>query len=79
MVYQLCPLFYFQIPKYNKKEVYTEKGQINTDWLLTGAIDLPAYFVIKANRMDRMQQEYPNVHLVKVNGGFALYKRDVVN
>ncbi len=69
--------FYFQIPFYSKTEVYNEKGQINVDWLLNGAIDKPAYFVIKAKRMEDLQKEHPNVHLVEVKGGFALYRRDV--
>jgi hypothetical protein len=69
--------FYFQIPPYSKKEAYSSTGHMNRDWLLTGNIDLPAYFVIKTSSMERMQLEHPNIHLVKVNGGFALYKRDV--
>jgi 4-amino-4-deoxy-L-arabinose transferase-like glycosyltransferase len=69
--------FYFQVPHYDKKEVYSIFGKIDDFWLLTGDIDKPAYFVIKANNMDRMQKEYPNIHLVSLNGGFALYRRDV--
>jgi Dolichyl-phosphate-mannose-protein mannosyltransferase len=70
--------FYFQIPKYNKEEAYSRTGHLDRDWLLTGDIDLPVYFVIKTSSMERMQLEHPNIHLVKVNGGFALYKRELM-
>ncbi|HYV90798.1 MAG TPA: glycosyltransferase family 39 protein [Chitinophagales bacterium] len=46
----------------------------NQKWLLKGAIDRPAYFVVKSTSMSMMLQ-YPDVQLLKQEGGFAFYVR----
>ena len=44
------------------------------DWLLTGNIDRPAYFVVKKTDMKRMQQ-YNDINFLYSEGGFAFYMR----
>ncbi len=46
----------------------------NQEWLLKRAIDRPAYFVVKSTSMNTMQQ-YPELQLLKKEGGFAFYIR----
>ncbi len=48
----------------------------NEAWLLSGEIDKPTYFVAKLP--DRAwYEEKPNLSLIKVDGGFVFFKRDV--
>lgn len=66
-----APLFYFR--PYQGNTVNSN----NLDWILTGDIDKPAYFVVKSN--DRHQMEnYPAITLIKREGGFLFYRRSIV-
>ncbi len=61
---------------------YTRKGKpVNPDsydqeWLLTGPIDKPVYFVSKVDRVEGMGQ-YPEVKELYRKNGFVFYKREV--
>ena len=44
------------------------------DWLLTGPIDKPAYFVAKVTSRDQFTQ-FPDVKLIKEEGGFIFLER----
>lgn len=64
-----APLFYFQ----QSNDCHPQRKVIN--WLLTGNLDKPAYFAVKITDMAKMQA-YPDITLVKAQGGFAFYRRD---
>ncbi len=62
-------LFYSEKPRVSNKNSYNEA------WLLTGSIDKPAYFVTKITGVDQMKA-YPEAKLIKVENGFAFYRRE---
>jgi hypothetical protein len=47
------------------------------EWLLTGNIDKPAYFVFKINRKDRYLKQYPDLKLLYEKNGFVFTRREV--
>lgn len=67
-------LFYFRIPKYTNSNYYEDNHR---EWLLTGNIDKPAYFVIKntKGRNEGFQKAYPHIEFIKSDGAFSFYKR----
>lgn len=60
-------LYYFQKPANQEAK--------SNDWLLSGDIDKPAYFVVKVNKQAQMEK-FEDVHKIGQNGGFAFYKRE---
>lgn len=61
--------FYFQTPpNQNPKSKQTE-------WLLKGDIDKPAYFVTKVTKKSELEK-YPDIKLIEEKGGYALYYRE---
>ncbi|MEM9983210.1 MAG: glycosyltransferase family 39 protein, partial [Bacteroidota bacterium] len=69
--------FYFKIPPYDHPEVYDEQGRLNEAWLLQGDVDKKVYLVLKATDIERMQKEHPQFRLLKREGGFAFFVRDL--
>ncbi|MGD1841294.1 MAG: ArnT family glycosyltransferase [Thermonemataceae bacterium] len=69
--------FYFKVPPYNHSEVYDEQGRLNEEWLLEGNVDKKVYFVLKVTDIERMQKEHPQFRLLKREGGFAFFVRDL--
>ena len=63
-----APFFYAQIQPKNAI------SSNNIDWLFTGTIDKPAYFVIKRNNSHRMLI-YPDIDLIKQDGQFSFFIR----
>ena len=49
----------------------------NKDWLLSGNIDKPAYFVLKVPDTSTMAS-YKDITLLKTEGGFAFYRRKAI-
>ncbi|MEO8764244.1 MAG: glycosyltransferase family 39 protein [Ginsengibacter sp.] len=68
--YSYAQLFYVQKEKPVNPDSYDEQ------WLLTGHIDKPAYFVSKVDRIDRYKQYTALKELYRKNG-FIFLKRDV--
>ncbi len=65
-----APFFYFrQSP--NQSEKRRDKN-----WLLTGPIDKPAYFVTKVSKV-KNYEKYTELQELYRSGGFVFYKRDV--
>lgn len=60
--------FYFRKPPGDPEQSNSE------EWLLTGKIDRPAYFVLKTTSMSRMEA-YHDISLIRKEGGFAFYVR----
>jgi hypothetical protein len=63
-------LFYTQKPKPVNPNSY------DVDWLLTGAIDKPVYFVTKTKRIDRFSG-YPGLIELYRKNGFVFLKREI--
>jgi 4-amino-4-deoxy-L-arabinose transferase-like glycosyltransferase len=61
---------------YVKKEVPTNPDSYNEEWLLTGNIDKPAYFVSKVDRIDNYKKYTELKELYRKNG-FVFLKREV--
>ncbi|MDN4166558.1 glycosyltransferase family 39 protein [Cytophagales bacterium LB-30] len=49
---------------------------LDEQWLLNGPIDRPVYFVSKVHRKKKLEA-YPEIKLLKEEGGFAFFKREV--
>lgn len=61
--------FYFQKPPGCRPESNSEQ------WLTEGALDRPAYFVIKTSHLEKMQ-EHEKLTFLYSEGGFAFFKRE---
>jgi 4-amino-4-deoxy-L-arabinose transferase-like glycosyltransferase len=61
---------------YSHKERPVNPNSYDEQWLLTGPIDKPAYFVSKVDRIDRYKQYTELKELYRKNG-FVFLKRDV--
>ena len=63
---------------YVKKEKPANPNSYNEQWLLTGNIDKPAYFVSKVDRIDKYKQYTELKELYRKNG-FIFLKREPLN
>jgi len=63
-------LFYFRKPEPHNPE------HANDNWLLTGDLDKPAYFVVKVHKQNKLAP-YQDIQKIGEKGGFAFYKREV--
>ncbi len=61
---------------YTLKEKPANPNSYNQDWLLTGPIDKPVYFVTKVDR-EKNFTKYPELKLLYRKNGFVFLKRDV--
>jgi 4-amino-4-deoxy-L-arabinose transferase-like glycosyltransferase len=61
---------------YTKKQKPANLNSYDQDWLLTGAIDKPVYFVTKIDRYEKFQQYTELKELYRKNG-FVFLKREV--
>lgn len=63
---------------YTHKEKPTNPNAWNEQWLLTGAIDKPVYFVTKIDRIQHWEDpaKYPGLHELYRKNGFVFLKRD---
>ncbi len=61
---------------------YTAKSPRNSlhgkplDWLLTGDIDKPAYFVCKIHQVQAYLQRYPQLKKIGQQNGYVFLKRE---
>jgi hypothetical protein len=62
---------------YSNSEPKTHPSYYDINWLLTGSIDKPAYFVVKVNHLNRYTKNH--LTLIEQRGGFALLVRYPVN
>jgi 4-amino-4-deoxy-L-arabinose transferase-like glycosyltransferase len=64
---------------YTHKEKPTNPRSDDEDWLLTGPIDKPVYFVTKVDRNDRWEgkPQYPDLKELYRKNGFVFMKREV--
>jgi hypothetical protein len=64
---------------YTHKEKPTNPNAWNEQWLLTGAIDKPVYFVTKIDRVQHWEDpaKYPGLRELYRKNGFVFLKRDI--
>jgi hypothetical protein len=62
---------------YSNKKFPANPQSYDEDWLLTGAIDKPAYFVMKSGQSDRIMARYPQLKALYSKNGFVFAKREV--
>lgn len=62
---------------YARKEKPTNPDSYNEQWLLTGPIDKPAYFISKVDRVDGFTQQYPELKELYRKNGFVFLKREI--
>ncbi|MFW5819741.1 MAG: ArnT family glycosyltransferase [Bacteroidota bacterium] len=60
---------------YSRIQPYDNSEATETEWLLNGEIDKPAYFVFKTQRKERYLREYPQLELLYEKNGFVFTKR----
>jgi len=60
---------------YSNKLPQTNPESFNKEWLLNGAIDKPAYFVCKINRVEQYKS-LPQLEEVSRKNGFVFFKRE---
>lgn len=61
---------------YTHKEKPANPNSYDQDWLLTGPIDKPVYFVTKVDRIQNFQN-IPGLHELYRKNGFVFLKRDI--
>lgn len=61
---------------YTMKEKPTNPNSYDENWLLTGPIDKPVYFVTKIDRVEKYNI-YPELHELYRKNGFVFFKRDI--
>lgn len=64
---------------YTHKEQPANPNAWSEQWLLTGAIDKPVYFVTKVDRVQHWEDpaKYPDIHELYRKNGFVFLKRNV--
>ncbi len=60
---------------YTKMKPYSDKRGADTNWLIHGNIDRPAYFVFKIQHRKKYIQEYPQLDILYEKNGFVFTKR----
>jgi len=60
----------------NKKEP-ENRNSLDRNWLLTGPIDKPVYFVTKVNKLDGYLQQYPQLKILYKKNGYVFLKREI--
>jgi len=64
---------------YTDKQIPVNPEAENKDWLLTGNIDKPAYFILRNRSVPKFQERYPELYLFREKNGFVFLKRDPVS
>lgn len=59
---------------YLQQKPYANKNALDNNWLLTGTIDKPAYFITKIHKKEVLEN-YQGLTFVEQRGGFVIYKR----
>ena len=64
---------------YTHKEQPTNPNAWSEQWLLTGPIDKPVFFVTKVDRVQHWEDpaKYPDIHELYRKNGFVFLKRDI--
>ena len=66
-------IFYSRKPQFANKEYYKD-GKINEQWLMTGAVDKPTYFISKIQNAAQYKA-MPQMQYLGEKNGFVFFKR----
>jgi 4-amino-4-deoxy-L-arabinose transferase-like glycosyltransferase len=61
---------------YTKKQVPQNKNSYDIDWLLTGQIDKPVYFILRNRSEERFREIYPHLEFYREKNGYVFLKRE---
>lgn len=61
---------------YTKKPVPENEKSKDKNWLLTGNIDKPAYFILRSKTLEHFRSDYPELRLIYEKNGFSFLRRD---
>jgi len=61
---------------YTKKQVPQNKNSYDMDWLLTGQIDKPVYFILRNRSAARFMKIYPHLKFYREKNGYVFLKRE---
>ena len=74
--------YYLDFKKANAKRLYDPNASeseneihMRREWMLTGTIDHPAYFVSKNTYEENVRKNYPNLRYVGAKNGFVFWER----
>lgn len=62
---------------YGKRQPLQNPKAYHTEWLLSGKIDKPAYFVSKSTKKEYYLTSYPELRLLDEKNGYIFYIRDI--
>jgi len=62
---------------YTQKPIPENPDSQNIDWLLTGDIDKPTYFILRNKTLERFQGDYPDLELLYEKNGFSFCLRKI--
>jgi hypothetical protein len=63
---------------YAEKKKPLNENSFDREWLLTGKIDKPVYFILRNRSADRYMDKYPELSLYYEKNGYVFLKRDPV-
>ncbi len=61
---------------YSRKKPQANQNSYAREWLLTGPIDKPAYFVSKITSVEEIKKNYPDLKELYRKNGFVFWKRN---
>jgi hypothetical protein len=62
---------------YTEKKIPLNEKSYDREWLLTGQIDKPVYFILRNRSADKYREQYPHLSLCYEKNGFVFLKRDL--
>jgi 4-amino-4-deoxy-L-arabinose transferase-like glycosyltransferase len=62
---------------YTRKELPLNENSYNQEWLLTGTIDKPVYFILRNSSVAKYRELYPHLKTYKEKNGYVFLKRDM--
>ena len=62
---------------YTRKELPLDENSYNQEWLLTGTIDKPVYFILRNRSAVKYRELYPHLKTYEEKNGYVFLKRDI--
>jgi len=74
----VAPLMYksYAYLFYSDKQPQKNPNHNNTNWLLNGDIDKPAYFISRITQKEKVLKKHKNLDVIGEKNGFVFYKRN---
>ena len=62
---------------YTMKQIPANDNSYNQEWLLTGDIDKPVYFILRNRSVAKYRELYPHLKMFGEENGYVFLKRDI--